>query len=380
MKSFNKKSRIPFAKATDSPVTAKILETTQIVGDKFKRQVLLRTYWGRGSSYKKILHVSVLLVTSFFLLSGITSRLGEIRSSTLIAAESNLLGNVDTLQQGLGIITVESQDSLTFKISEYTVKDGDSIDSVISQFGVNKDTLKWANSSKIDYYSEKLTVGDKLLIPEINGVLYEVQNGDTIDSVVSKTNGNKFEVVEINQLYGSDTLVSGSRILVPNGTLPPPPPPPPVVPFENIYRSPTNEGVNVAYDLNYSKLNDIQFLNPLSNPDCAGYGFSRGYSPWHNGTDLPKAGGCPIRAAASGQVTYSGWAEGSGYTVTIYHGNGVKTSYFHGETIWVRNGQYVEAGQDIMYMGCTGFCTGTHLHLSLRIDENWIDPAPYIPY
>jgi murein DD-endopeptidase MepM/ murein hydrolase activator NlpD len=130
-------------------------------------------------------------------------------------------------------------------------------------------------------------------------------------------------------------------------------------------------------------LNNVQFVNPLSNPGCAGYIQSRGF--WgiyaHNGVDLAKNGGCPVRAAAEGDVIFAGWSDyGEGYNVRIYHGNGVQTSYYHGETIWVSVGDHVTAGQEIMYMGCTGNCSGTHVHLGLRLDGTFIDPSPYIPY
>lgn len=346
---------------------------------RIKKAVLIRFYWGRGGGYKRFFHFAIILITFLVVFAGISTRLSEVTSERVITFEdTSIAGNVDTLQQGVGIQTINRVSPISFKVHEYTVKDGDSLESIANAFNVSQETVQWANSSKIDYFLKKVNPGDQLVIPEINGVLYEVKEGDTLDSVLSKTEGNRFEVIEINQLQSPDfNLIVGSRILIPNGKLPPPPPPPPI-----IYRTPVNIGVNIATNANYAKLNDIAFVNPLSNPDCAGYSWNRGFLPWHNGVDLGKFGGCSIRAAAAGTVIFAGLSYyGEGYNVRIDHGNGVQTLYFHGSgDIWVRAGQQVSAGQEIMFMGCSGYCTGTHLHLSLRVDGIFIDPAPYIPY
>lgn len=349
--------------------------------NRAKRELQIRTYW-RGGTYKKILHFSILAITALFVVSGLTSRVAEVSSVKVLGENYNVSANVDTLQQGVGIETTPTKSPLlNFKISNYTVKDGDSLQSIADQFSVSKETVQWANSSKINYFDEKVKVGDSLMIPEITGVLYEVRDGDTIDSVVSKTSGNRFEVIEINQLQGPEfTLAVGSKVLIPNGKLPPPPPPAPKIPVFS-YRNPTNVGQNINFNLDYAKLKDIAFVNPLSNPACAGYTWSRGFAPWHNGIDLAKGGGCPIRAAAAGTVVFAGWSYyGEGFNVRIDHGNGVQTSYYHGETVWAQVGQNVAAGQEIMYMGSTGNSTGTHLHLGIKLDGVFIDASPYIPY
>lgn len=267
--------------------------------------------------------------------------------------------------------------NIAFKVSEYTVQDGDNLEGVAQKFGVTKDTVKWANTAKIDYYSEKLKVGDILQIPEITGVLYEVKEGDTLDKVLEKTAGERFVVIEINQLQAPDfALEKGRRILIPNGKLQPPPAPTPV--YAYIPRSPGTSTVSGPT----GELSGVIFGNPLINPSCIGYGFSRGFAPWHNGVDLSKGGGCSISAAADGEVVFAGWSTyGEGYNVRIYHGNGVYSYYYHGDgNIWVKPGDRVTRGQAIMYMGCTGYCTGTHLHFGLKLNNAFIDPAPYVPY
>lgn len=357
------------------------VENTADNFQEIKKIVVYRSFWGRSSLYKNVLHISFLFFSILIFITGISTRLSTVEiNSKALNLDNNLNpGDIDLLQQGGSIETIlASTPGVYFKVNEYKVENGDSLQSIADKFKVTKDTIKWANTGKIDYYSEKVNVGDTLQIPEVPGVLYQVKDGDTLDSVISKTSGDRATVIDVNQLDSPEyKLAVGSNLLIPDGKLPPPPP---AIPQPSYYRSPTNYGQSLVSGT--GTIAGIITSDPLSNPDCAGYVFIRGFSPWHNGVDLSKYGGCPIRAIADGTVIYAGWGTyGEGYNVKIDHGNGIQSMYYHGDgNIWVKPGDHVARGQDIMYMGCTGNCTGTHLHLGLRINGVVSDPAPYVPY
>jgi murein DD-endopeptidase MepM/ murein hydrolase activator NlpD len=95
---------------------------------------------------------------------------------------------------------------------------------------------------------------------------------------------------------------------------------------------------------------------------------------------MAKAGGCWVSAAGDGVVTKAGWGSmGEGWHVVIDHGNGVKTWYLHSNGQFkVKAGDQVKAGQIIMYMGCTGNCTGTHLHFAFWINGQPKNPENYV--
>lgn len=114
------------------------------------------------------------------------------------------------------------------------------------------------------------------------------------------------------------------------------------------------------FDVNYYK-------NPLSHKSCEGYSITRGWSSGHTGVDMQKKGGCWISAVAAGDVVKVGMCEGGlGYCVEILHDNGYRSLYAHGSgEFTVEEGFRVNPGDRIMYMGCTGKCTGTHLHFSI---------------
>lgn len=70
----------------------------------------------------------------------------------------------------------------------------------------------------------------------------------------------------------------------------------------------------------------------------------------------------------------------AGNRVTIDHGDGVVTKYYHlkNKSICVSVGDRVTAGQQIGYMGSTGYSTGAHLHFQLEIFGEPVDPMPYL--
>ncbi|MBR6999880.1 MAG: peptidoglycan DD-metalloendopeptidase family protein [Lachnospiraceae bacterium] len=110
-------------------------------------------------------------------------------------------------------------------------------------------------------------------------------------------------------------------------------------------------------------------------PPCAGA------SSFHKGWDIGGKFGAEVVAVLAGTVTGAGMTSGGGgNVVTISHGNGYATHYMHLSTIKVSRGQYVQQGQVIGLVGSTGISTGPHLHFSLSLNGNYIDPAPYLHY
>jgi murein DD-endopeptidase MepM/ murein hydrolase activator NlpD len=88
-----------------------------------------------------------------------------------------------------------------------------------------------------------------------------------------------------------------------------------------------------------------------------------------------------VRAATSGTVTAAGWLtgyEGYGNVVTVDAGSGYSLLYAHLSEAHVVPGQWLAEGDPIGLAGCTGSCTGTHLHFELRQDGVPVDPAPYL--
>ncbi|HEX7172691.1 MAG TPA: M23 family metallopeptidase [Candidatus Limnocylindria bacterium] len=105
---------------------------------------------------------------------------------------------------------------------------------------------------------------------------------------------------------------------------------------------------------------------------------SQYYHAGHLALDIAAPYGSQIVAAQGGTVTWAGWRNnGGGYVISINHGNGMSTVYNHLGSIWVSPGQYVGAGQGIGGVGCTGICTGPHVHFEVIVNGVIDNPLRY---
>lgn len=106
-----------------------------------------------------------------------------------------------------------------------------------------------------------------------------------------------------------------------------------------------------------------------------------GETSYHDGTDIAAPEGTPILAAADGTVTVANaldsWGGSYGYYVQIDHGSGLQTLYAHCCQVCVTQGQQVQAGQVIAYVGHTGRATGNHLHFEVRENGERVDAMSY---
>ncbi len=111
----------------------------------------------------------------------------------------------------------------------------------------------------------------------------------------------------------------------------------------------------------------------------AGGSVSQFYHAGHLALDIAANYGAQVSAAQSGVVTSAGWRNnGGGYVISIDHGNGMVTVYNHLGSLWVSAGQYVAAGQGIGGVGCTGMCTGPHVHFEVIVNGVIDNPLRYL--
>jgi murein DD-endopeptidase MepM/ murein hydrolase activator NlpD len=118
------------------------------------------------------------------------------------------------------------------------------------------------------------------------------------------------------------------------------------------------------------------FIWPVNGPITSPFGMRWGVL--HPGIDIGVPTGTPVHASAAGQVVYCGWESGYGNFVVIDHGGGYATAYGHNSKILVSCGENVAQGQVISLSGCTGFCTGPHVHFEIRVNGNPVDPLTYL--
>ena len=117
------------------------------------------------------------------------------------------------------------------------------------------------------------------------------------------------------------------------------------------------------------------FIWPVNGVVTSGFGWRWGRM--HEGIDISAPAGTPIHAVASGTVIFAGWMGGYGNLVIVDHGNGLATAYAHQSAIYVGGGS-VSQGQTLGAVGCTGSCTGNHLHFEVRVNGGAVDPMGYL--
>ena len=116
---------------------------------------------------------------------------------------------------------------------------------------------------------------------------------------------------------------------------------------------------------------------------CTGFYLEPPYGScahFHRGIDIATTAGTPIRSDGAGKVIYVGRAPyDPAYIVIVAHASNLWSGYWHVQTnIPVRVGQYVSAGQVIAFEGCTGWCTGPHLHWQVELNDQPVNPRLFI--
>lgn len=240
---------------------------------------------------------------------------------------------------------------------EYTVQEGDTASSIAEKFGVSVETVLWQN----DLTSRsKIKPGQTLEVLPVTGVSHKVRKGDTVYSIAKRYDVEAQQIVNFpfNTYTNDETfeLAIGQIMIVPDGVTP-----------SVTRRAPRvrqltpDAGTVVASGA---------FVWPTSGR------ITQRFVWYHKGLDIANKAAPNILAADSGTVVVSGWPDGYGYgnRVVIDHGNGYKTLYGHLSRVSVVPGQTVARGNAIGKMGCSGRCTGTHLHFEVIRNGVYLNP------
>lgn len=214
---------------------------------------------------------------------------------------------------------------------EHSVLRGETADSIAAKYAVSSKTVERAN--ELAARTEALKTGEKLLVPkkesDLLSTLAEVRARRRGESPLSSIKKEQSKMLPLPAPRKS-------------------PLPRPAEPF----------------------------IRPLAGRITSPYGMRGGRL--HDGVDIPAPKGTPIVASRPGKVVFSGTIQGFGRTVTIDHGDGMKTRYSHNSANLVKKGDVVRQGQPIAKVGRTGRATCTHVHFSVLINGKAINPEKYL--
>ena len=205
-------------------------------------------------------------------------------------------------------------------IIEYTVLDGDTMDSIAAKYGLTTNQIRWSNGLK----TTAVSLGNKLFLPSVPGIVYTVKPGDTVYSVASRYGGSVEEIIHLNDLEENSELSAGMKIVIRNGSLPTVERPEyvaPAVRYYYTYLGSTSERQNVQI---------IGYKYGLGGPYVGGQCTQWA---WYNRKDLPSnlgnanawarnaaaAGFTVNRTPSAGAIfqTTSGWYGHVGYVEAV---------------------------------------------------------------
>lgn len=264
----------------------------------------------------------------------------------------------------------------------YEIEPGDTLSSIAQRFGLQVEYLIWNNPGVHD--PDELLPGKQLIIPAGNGILHEVRLGETLSDIAERYGVTVEDIVNFapNNIKQADSIIEAQLVYVPNGRVqevalaaappapaaaddaapgdaagapPAAPPPAPAVPA-------TSTGLIWP------------FSGPISSYMGPGHPLGIDIDGYNN------PGGAVV-AATSGTVVFAGGNPNVSYGlyVIVRSADGIETLYAHLSQIYVEQGQTVAQGEALGVVGCTGYCTGTHLHFEVLINGVRVDPLAYLP-
>jgi murein DD-endopeptidase MepM/ murein hydrolase activator NlpD len=234
-------------------------------------------------------------------------------------------------------------------LKNYLVQRGDTITSIASRAGISPETLVQANHLPS---GDSLAVGLRLVVPPIDGTMITLKTGQTVAELADAFQVNPAAVTSINRV-ALDSPAPG-EVFIP-------------APYA---RAVATRAVPLAPTANRHSL--VRFIWPTQGT------ITQAFWQYHPGMDIAAAYGTPELAADGGKVIFAGWGS-YGIYVEIDHGNGFTSIYGHMSKVLVSAGQEVKQGQQVGLMGCTGICTGTHLHFELRYQGVPQNPMNVLP-
>ncbi len=256
----------------------------------------------------------------------------------------------------------------------YEVATGDSLFGIAEEYELEPESILWANYDILNDDPHLISVGDKLKIPPVDGILYEWKDGDTLENIAGKY---YVDVDDILLYTGNDLDISnpviepGETIIIPGGYRE-------MQTWVVAVTAGDNAGVTAQIDGPGSCTPTGGYVGSYSFVWPAPYyGIISGNDYWsgHQAIDAMCYEGDSIFASDSGVVIYAGAISGGyGNLVAIDHQNGYLTLYAHLSGFAVGCGQSITQGQVVGYCGSTGNSTGAHLHFEVRQNGGFVNP------
>lgn len=312
----------------------------------------------------------VLLLTAVVLIGGNRLIVSKVRGDARKVAAGEAVSLLDGETLSL-LKTGASGDTVAMtrpKVLTHEVTAGETMGDIAARYGTDVATIRSIN----DLASSSLRVGQKLTVITVKGDLHQVERGESLWTL-AKIYGISADKIRIANNLTGDGLKQGQKLIIPGGKRPAPRP--------RVVLASRGAGDSRGSSNRTAIATDLGW--PLSGRITSGYGWRihpvYRTRDFHEGIDIAAPSGTPIRASATGKVTFVGRDGAYGLTVKIDHGNGVVTRYSHNSKNLVEVGDQVEKGQVIANVGRTGVATGPHVDFGIYGGGRSVNPMWYLP-
>lgn len=311
------------------------------------------------SKYRMILWYMTCGIIAFMLCMWILFNINSNFSFPIIQDITNKLYTPPSITSVQGDIIVEKRvvKSSLFshiEVQKYELQSGDILMRIANKFNRRIDTLvSWNEITD----ARRIRAGDEIFIPNQDGVLHTVKNGDSIDTLANLYNVKSVSILDINNLK-SNKIVTGTKLFIPGARM---------SEFElglvlgTVFLAPTRGTISSYYGYRISPVTGIR--------------------SFHGGIDVANNIGTSINVASYGTVSYVAYNNPVyGNMVLIRHLGGFQTLYGHLDRIYVKKGQRVGRGSQLGTMGNSGLSTGAHLHFTIILNGKTINPLKYVRF
>ena len=236
----------------------------------------------------------------------------------------------------------------TFSWGEYTVRPGDTVEGIAKNFGLSLDAVIASNN--IGNVRRGLRAGSRIRVPNMDGIPYTAQQGDSYPGIAASMKVPLEAVLDANDIQ-TEAVKPGTVLFIPGAKM-------------------RQEDLRLA-------LGEL-FMFPVRGRITSSFGyrvdpFTR-TKLFHAGMDLSSGMGTPVRAAAGGRVSATGYNAVYGNFVILTHNKTYQTMYAHLSRIMAAKGNYVGQGETVGRVGSTGRSTGPHLHFAVYKNSKAINP------
>jgi murein DD-endopeptidase MepM/ murein hydrolase activator NlpD len=263
---------------------------------------------------------------------------------------------LDNQAKAFGDIEKKVAMAKTIQYADHIVRADEDLNTIATLYGLKTQTLISINQIR---NVQAITEGTSLRVPDRDGQLYTVREGDMLSTIARKYNPNLGwkTLQELNGL-SSENIMVGQKIFIPDATSP--------------SLSQLADVATIQFQSPVSGTVVLLFGQPYTNPANSNLESSTGILI--NGKP-----GTAVVAAAAGNVVDAGYeAKGKGRFVVISHEWGYRTTYTHLENVEVKIGSKVSKGETIGSIGTSGTTyEKPTLFFSIEQSGIFLDPSQF---